>query len=189
MASKRAEAISRPLTAAAQDALGSTAARTRDPGRDMRDNVKRGLLRLWLVGTVFWLIGAGVWLRPDRTVAHLWSGPSMAELAFYGTGCSVEMGCPPSVPPRWTRPWYEQHHLSASERQSIGEANALESENDFLEEEKANPSWQAADRAQIRRADLWRLANDAGIGFGPSVAAAMLGAALLWAIRGFRTEP
>jgi hypothetical protein len=36
--------------------------------------------------------------------------------------------------------------------------------------EKAQPSYQAHDRAAIRGDDFWRLAEDAGIVFGPSAA-------------------
>lgn len=125
----------------------------------MRINIGRGLFRLWLVGSLIWLLAVGIWLRPDRTVMHLWSGPSMEELAFYSTPCSAEKDCSPS------------------------------DVEYFINFEKGNPSAQAVDRAEIRSDDLWRLADDAVVSFGPNVAVLMLGTALLWAIRGFRIAP
>jgi hypothetical protein len=136
----------------------------------MRVNARKGLLRLWIVGSLVWVLVALIWLRPDVTIAHLVAGPSIEELAFHGTDCSLVTGCP-AVPPSLFLP------------QGM---NGLEREQDFIETEKAQPSYQAHDRAAIRGEDFWRLTEDVGIVFGPSVAVLLLGAALSWAMRGFR---
>lgn len=128
-------------------------------GGNQSMRVGKGLFRLWIIGAVLWFFAIGAWLRPDRAIEHLWFGPSHEELAMWGLKCADK----PSAP-----------DCASLITQWDALSDNIRAEYTLSELAEMRSAWWSAIRLFVMCV------------IGPALALLSIGAALLWAMRGFR---
>jgi hypothetical protein len=132
-------------------------------------NVTRGLFRLWVVGAVLWAIGVGGstwWAYPKPNVVP--TDPALlARLSA--------VSCPPSI---------LADDFDALTKACNARHRYRETGNWFDENDRRMVSKEEFREAQAK---YWReaLSSAALVGIIPSIAVLIIGASLVWAVRGF----
>jgi hypothetical protein len=148
-------------------------------------NLKRGLLRLWLIGAVLWLAVAAVVFRPDWPALTLWSLGPLGTLSRTEQEADLR-----SIDDQLRR--LESSGVTRADA-VIADLNAALSGKPIPEPVATLEKLQTKrDTVESRinatklRAESWsEIAQFAFLAFCPPLVVLFLGVSIIWAVRGF----
>lgn len=154
-------------------------------------NIRRGLWRLWIVLSLFWIVSVGMVHRPDTSAWRFWN----ASAGRSADPAVIEAADPRNGGTHYVVQWADGRTFKVTPPtgRSITEHGPLES-TEAPAIEGLDEDWAlalAVARAHVVRAAQRRLSIDdlkafALMAFVPPVVVLGIGSAFVWALRGFR---